>query len=425
MQRYATEQKIPLHGSGSKVLLSMTHPIKADIIPVFNYKNKSLSPSESAPVHIKIYRQGINGQKPLRRIIPTGIEVKEFEWESSTGKVNLKNPNAHHINKVLRDFISGIEDFEYRLINSGQLLTDENLNEYLKGLATGQDSFTSFFRNEIDPALKRGTRKEHHYTYNLLCEFRPNILFADITLSLIQEFDRYLRNKGLAINTIYKHHQHVNRFLRLAGIKGVFTDSKNPYRHFKLRKTQGNRVNLTPEELKRIEQLQIIDAYPELKLVHDLFLFSCYTGLRYSDIATLTLEHIIQTPDGPCVVKTMEKVPKPVTLPISLLFGGKPLQIVEPYLKRAAAGKSIFKTPSNQHVNRQLKVLAVMAQIQMRLTFHVARHTFGTLLAELTQNPYLIMDLMGHADIQTSMIYIHRSQERINRQLRNVQWNLF
>ncbi|NLF43356.1 MAG: tyrosine-type recombinase/integrase, partial [Bacteroidales bacterium] len=74
------------------------------------------------------------------------------------------------------------------------------------------------------------------------------------------------------------------------------------------------------------------------------------------------------------------------------------------------------------HINRLLKILAQMSGVNARLTFHMARHTFGTFLAELTQNPYLIMDLMGHADIQTSMIYIHRSQERINKQLRNVNW---
>lgn len=204
-----------------------------------------------------------------------------------------------------------------------------------------------------------------------------------------------MRSKGLAQNTIFKHHQHVNRFLRLAAINGFFSDAANPYRYFKPKKVQGSRVNLTAEELKRIEELYIPEAYPDLKLVRDLFLFSCYTGLRFSDMATLAPEHIIQTHDVPCIVKTMEKVPKPVTLPIGLLFDGKPLRIIDPYLKQATAGKPIFPIPSNQHVNRQLKVLAAMAQVQMRLTFHVARHTFGSVLAELTQNPYLIMDLYG------------------------------
>lgn len=88
-------------------------------------------------MHIKIYRPRQPGQKPLRRVILIGIEVKESEWDAAAGKVNQKNPNAHHINKVLRDFIFGIEDFEYRLINNGQRLTKENLNEYLKGLASG------------------------------------------------------------------------------------------------------------------------------------------------------------------------------------------------------------------------------------------------------------------------------------------------
>jgi integrase len=84
----------------------------------------------------------------------------------------------------------------------------------------------------------------------------------------------------------------------------------------------------------------------------------------------------------------------------------------------------IFPQYTNQHANRILKVLAVAAKIPTKLTFHIARHTFGTFLAEKTCNPYLIMDLMGHTDIKTSMIYIHRSQERINRQLKDVNWAL-
>jgi integrase len=52
----------------------------------------------------------------------------------------------------------------------------------------------------------------------------------------------------------------------------------------------------------------------------------------------------------------------------------------------------------------------------------MARHTCGTMLADISANPYLIMDIMGHADIKTSMIYIHRSSERVKKQLQSLQW---
>ncbi|NLK16518.1 MAG: hypothetical protein GX311_09000 [Bacteroidales bacterium] len=58
-----------------------------------------------------------------------------------------------------------------------------------------------------------------------------------------------------------------------------------------------------------------------------------------------------------------------------------------------------------------------MAEIDVRLTYNIARHTHGTRLAEITQKSYLITQLMRHADIDTSMIYIHLSQERTNKQL--------
>jgi len=187
----------------------------------------------------------------------------------------------------------------------------------------------------------------------------------------------------------------------------------------------GNRLNLSPQELTSIVELKIDAAYSDLELVRDLFLFSCYTGLRYSDVDTLTREHLVDGMDGVCINKKMEKVPKPVILPLELLFDGKPKVILDKYLKNNYGENRVFPYISNQHVNRQLKILAVLAKVPMRLTFHVSRHTFGSALADLTQNPYLIMDLMGHSDIKTSMIYIHRSQERINKQLRGVAWNLF
>ena len=188
-----------------------------------------------------------------------------------------------------------------------------------------------------------------------------------------------------------------------------------------MRKAVSNRKNLSPVELARLEDLKIGMAFPELQLVRDIFLFSCYTGLRFSDVDTLERSHLIDGADGLCIVKKMEKVPKPVTLPLGLLFEGRPLSLLKTYNTKASG--RVFPFASNQHVNRQLKILAGMAQIDMVLTFHISRHTFGSMLADLTQNPYLIMDLMGHGDIKTSMIYIHRSQERINKQLREVNWD--
>lgn len=390
---------------------------KLSIKPVWNRHNR-LSKDGTAPIHIDIYRSGKNN---LRKFINSEVSILEEEWDKKKGVVK-KHPNASHLNKLIRDRIAAIENYEYSLLTQGQILTETLLEDFLKNSQNNQQSFISFFKAEIDPLLKRGTRKEHLYTYNMLVEFRNEILFSEINLTIVHEFDRFLKlEKGLMQNTVHKHHQHINRFLRLASIKGIFLESRNPYLNFKSKKEASDRLNLSPTELKKLEGLNITAGYPELQLTLDIFLFSCYTGLRFSDVETLEKSHLVNGIEGICIVKKMEKVPKPITLPLNLLFEGKPLAILNKYVSE---GKTkVFPSMSNQYANRCLKILAGMAGIDMRLTFHISRHTFGSLLADITQNPYLIMDLMGHSDIKTSMIYIHRSQERINKQLRGVNWN--
>lgn len=254
----------------------------------------------------------------------------------------------------------------------------------------------------------------------MLKEYRSDIPFSPINYSFVQEFDRFLRfEKKLKQNTIHKHHAHINRFLRLAALKELFDPNKNPYNSFKSKKEKSDRISLSLDELRAIESIDT-GVYPELIVVKDMFLFSCYTGLRFSDITTLERKHLVNSPEGLTIVKKMEKVSKPITLPLMLLFNGKPNAILHKYLSNS--NTLVFPPVTNQHANRLLKVIATLAKTPMRLTFHIARHTFGSMLADTTQNPYLIMDLMGHADIKSNMIYIHRSQERINKQLRGVKW---
>lgn len=392
---------------------------KCAIRLIYNRRNQ-LSQVGDAPVTVDINRSGV---APFRKFIYTGVSIEPTHWDEKDSCVTKKHPNSIHLNKVIRDLVAGIEEYEYTLMAKGLILTKELLEQHLKQNGGQTDSFISFYKAEMDPLLKRGTRKEHTYTFNMLSEFRRDIVFSEINHGLIQEFDRFLKiEKGLMQNTVHKHHQHVNRFLRLASIKGLFSETRNPYLNFKSKKEASNRVNLSPAEIQQLENLQIGKSFPELQLIRDLFLFSCYTGLRFSDVDTLEKSHLTDGAEGLCIVKKMEKVPKPVTLPLALLFNGKPLAILQKYYSKEK-GK-VFPAVSNQHANRQLKILAGLAEIDVPLTFHISRHTFGSFLADITQNPYLIMDLMGHADIKTSMIYIHRSQERINKQLRGLSWNV-
>lgn len=269
--------------------------------------------------------------------------------------------------------------------------------------------------------LEYGTIKEHKYTFNILRKFVPTLNVNEVDYNFALLFDNHMKNKlGLARNTIYKHHQNIRRFFKEAKRQGFVTiEPKNPYNLFVAKKEKSQRTALTLNELIAMEQSQIPEFDQSLQFAKDLFLFSCYTGLRYSDVVELTSENIYENNNNIYIRKKMKKVKRDIVLNISILFNGKALKILEKYTNN---DNFHFPKMTNQHINNQLKIIAMANDINIKLTFHIARHTFGTMLAEKTQNPYLIMELMGHTDIKTSMIYIHYSQERVDKQLKSVIW---
>lgn len=82
----------------------------------------------------------------------------------------------------------------------------------------------------------------------------------------------------------------------------------------------------------------------------------------------------------------------------------------------------IFESRTNVSVNRDLKIIATIAKIEKRLTFHIARHSFGSLLAKENVQPYFIMKLMGHKDIRMTSRYVNSDEETLNNIIKNVKF---
>jgi integrase len=394
--------------------------MKANYKIVYNRK-KRFNKSGEALIQIVVYIPNVG-----RKYLSTGIYIKPGEWDDRNKKVKKIHSDYANINRILYNTVKGLEEYEYKIISAGKTFSFADLERYLTQDNIATSSFIDFFENEIqlNKVAENKTRREHKYTLTVLKEFQNNITFNDVNYQFAQDFDNFLRiDKKLSQNTIHKHHAHIKRFLNIATKKEIYDYSQNSYKEFHSQKVKSDRENLTAAQVTALEQLEIPEHSMDLKQIRDMFLFSCYAGLRYSDIQALKIENVRNDNNGISIRFKMEKVDRFIELPLYSLFDKKPEQILKYYLA-ASNSDTIFPRYTNQHTNRILKALAIVAKIETKLTFHIARHTFGTFLAEKTCNPYLIMDLMGHTDIKTSMIYIHRSQERINRQLKDVNWAL-
>jgi len=245
------------------------------------------------------------------------------------------------------------------------------------------------------------------------------IPFDRLTIGFIKDFDQYLRSLDppLHPNTVAKRHILMKSFVNAA------IDEKlleiDPYLRFKSKRVETERFALTEKELATLETIHCPDNKTEL--VKDLFLFGCYTGLRFEDIMELTPKSITKTEDGKVFLHTREnKTQKLKDIPLHELFNGKAIPIVEKYANKYR--DTLFPIVTNQHANRILKGFALVLSTDKPLTFHISRHTFGTIIAEKTGDPYLVKELMNHSDIHTSMRYTHTAKNNLEKKLSGIEW---
>lgn len=159
----------------------------------------------------------------------------------------------------------------------------------------------------------------------------------------------------------------------------------------------------TRHEQKKIEYLTIGElcalenAYLANYSVKNAFMFCCFTGLRYSDIVTLTWANIIEDEQGQRIVKSMVKTGEVVIVPLS--------DQAKKYLPTKGDSVNVFSIPSCSGVNQLLKTWGKRANLDKVLHWHVSRHTFATLLLTKGADLYTVSKLLGHQDIKVTQRY--------------------
>ena len=167
----------------------------------------------------------------------------------------------------------------------------------------------------------------------------------------------------------------------------------------KIKAPASQRCYLTKEELQAM-----IDAAPTTKAAiatKQAFLFSCFCGLRLSDIHKLQWCNISESNGQKRIEIVMQKTQEPLYIPLS--------QQALAYLpaRGDAAGDALVfaDLKSNVPINAHIHAMAAAAGINKHVTFHTARHTFATLLLTEGADIYTTSKLLGHADIATTQIY--------------------
>ena len=362
---------------------------------VFNRK-KRLNKRGMALVQVEAY---LNRKKMY---FSTKIYLKPEQWDAKR-KMVKNHPNANVLNRMLYENIAAIEQTELGLWQQGKSISLDLLkNSIDKPLSNGR-SFLTFFKEEIaNSSLKESTRQNHLSTLELLQEFKKEVLFTDLTFEFVSSFDNYLQSKGYHLNTIAKHMKHLKRYINVAINKEYMDIQKYAFRKYKIKSIEGSHTHLAPEELHKFENLQLTGRYTRLQKTKDAFLFCCYAGLRYSDFTNLTSANIVEFHQETWIIYKSVKTGMEVRLPLYLLFEGKGIQILQRYKDDL---NSFFKLKDNSNINKELNILAGLAKIDKRVSFHTARHTNATLLLYNGANITTVQKLLGHKSVKTTQVF--------------------
>lgn len=293
------------------------------------------------------------------------------------------------------------------------LLQDGAFN--FKPTQKGNILLTEYLERERERFLKRGSNayaQSIHNTIKHILNYGDSKLNA-ITKDYLQGFAEYLKNANTKYGTPLSANSQSLYYdvVAIALNRAVKDDliQANPSHKIdgkdRPKPTQSNRVYLSMEELQLLKKTTARVYGGDTKRyskVQKAFFFSCFTGLRYSDIITLKWEDIKTLPDGgKQIAKTMQKTKENVIIDLS----PNALNYLPTKRKNTQNNELIFSLPRVDVVWDMLQDWAARAGLQKHISFHTARHTFATLGIFYGADVYTMQKLLGHKNINTTQIY--------------------
>ena len=363
-------------------------------------------------------------------------QIDRSQWSVKKSRVignsNLANKINHHLAQVHSDLLTAFEE----LCKEGSHISPSKIKaRYLKEDTSKHTllELIEYHYNIAQVTISVGTLKNYRTTGKYLRLFilenykSSDINLCSLTYSFLTNFDKYLRlhtptdhQRPMKNNTVMKHQQRLRKMVTMSVKLGWI--STDPFIQFKARYTKPNRSFLSLIDLNKIELKQF--SIDRLILVQDLFIFSCYTGLSYIDVITLTKENINIGIDGNKWIYN-NRTKTDVSLRIPLL--NKAEELIKKYSThpKALYTATLFPKMSNQKLNSYLKEIADLCGITSNLTFHVARHTFATTVTLSNGVPIeTVSKLLGHTKIATTQIYAKVVEHKVSKDLQRLQTKL-
>tara|TARA_R110002072_G_scaffold7503_2_gene40962 strand:+ start:759963 stop:761162 length:1200 start_codon:yes stop_codon:yes gene_type:complete len=343
-----------------------------------------------------------------RKQFSTGLFINPDYWNSKKQKVEPCEDSTY-INQQLSLVKNNLYQAFLFLQVSGQSFTVEDIYSRYKGEPTTNEKqvletyreYLNRIEKLIGNDLQLVTYKKYQESYKHLADFiswkhkRNDIQIKSLKEAFLEDYSYFLKTeKNMAQSTLNKAIQRYRKVLKYAISQDYL--SKDPFVLYKPKTIRKEVIFLSKDELKLLEEKEF--EVDRLERIRDMFVFCCYTGLGFKEMANLKKEDISIEFDGkPWIHVKRQKTGRSYKIPIL----EKAVDIMDKY--DAKSNEYVLPNISNQRFNGYLKEIAVICGIKKRLTHHIARKTFATTVLLYNDVPMeIVSKLLGHSKIQTT-----------------------
>lgn len=337
-------------------------------------------------------------------------------WDKKSGRVVGNCPEKSVINSYLNGKETEYERYLFQCEMLGETVDLERIREILTGKArTAPSEKTNATLDEIFDAYVDKLRTDNRCERTIIgiLDLKKDMAkfskrskkrtIDQLDILFIQEYKKYLRTvRRNADNTINTKLNRLRSVVKWAGRLGYPIDDPFGKGVRFLNRSTPRTIFLTKDEYDEFLQKALADRNDlAMRVTRELFIFSCETGLRFSDVLDLKWTHLKKDSKGVTYISKIQcKTKELVEIP---LMSKWPKVLLAKY-RNVSTGEHVFPRLSNNCVNRKLKMLAEKAGIGKRLSFHVARHTFASHLANAGVPLYIVAKLLG----DKSLDMVHR-----------------
>jgi integrase len=345
-------------------------------------------------------------------VMSTGESIVPHDWSVNRGETTDKKTNQR-----LQAFREEIEQGYNNLLYRYGAVSAELVKNYLQGIERNPTTLLALSAKELK--AQRESKSEGTYGSNRSSSKQLNtfvqsrgeedIPLAVITIGFFNDYRFYLKKEGYAPATINKHLCWLSRLMYRAVSQG--TIRFNPFEGVKYETVERKPRFLSKGDVAKLLAFPLQDEGAELS--RRMFLFSVFTGLAFADLQSLRVSQIETNSDGKRYIrKARQKTEVESLIPLHPIAE----QILALYLKEEDCSNDheVFPdTITKSQLVAHLKAMGLACGIRTPLTWHVARHSFGTLTLEAGIPMESIAKMMRHASISSTQIYAQITDQKI------------